>query len=187
MSGRPKLRFVGCTEEVHGARIREIFNEAIANTTALYDYEPRSAEFISAWFRTKRAEELPVIGAVAPDGELLGFASYGSFRVWDGYKYTVEHSVYVHEAHRGKGVGRALLRELIAAARGQRYHVMVGVIDMENRASIALHEQLGFSHAGTIEQAGFKFGRWLDVGFYQLMLGPGGRLDRDHVKTGRRQ
>ena len=100
----------------------------------------------------------------------VGVASYGSFRAWPAYKYSVEHSVYVHKDHRGKGIGIALMQRLIAAAIEQQYHVMVGGIDVSNAGSIALHEKLGFVHAGTIKQAGFKFGRWLDLAFYQLIL-----------------
>jgi phosphinothricin acetyltransferase len=101
---------------------------------------------------------------------LLGFASYGTFRARAAYKYTVEHSVYVHKDQRGRGVGLALMRELIAAARAQQYHVLVGGIDIANEVSVALHERLGFTYAGTIHQAAYKFGRWLDLGFYQLIL-----------------
>ena len=103
-------------------------------------------------------------------GELMGFASYGTFRAYPAYKYTVEHSVYVDKRFRGQGHGRTLLREILCAAQGQNYHVMVGVIDCANAASIALHESLGFTHSGTIRHAGFKFGQWLDVAFYQLVL-----------------
>ena len=104
------------------------------------------------------------------DGTLLGFATYGTFRAWPAYKYTIEHSVYVHREHRRKGIARALLTRLIAVAEEQDYHVMVAGIDATNAASIALHEQLGFVHAGTIHHAGFKFGRWLDLAFYELRL-----------------
>ncbi|MDQ8021776.1 MAG: N-acetyltransferase family protein [Moraxellaceae bacterium] len=164
------MQFVACSLDAHGAAILAIFNEAIVNSTALYDYQPRPPESMPGWFKAKEAGHFPVIGAVDATGQLLGFASYGSFRAWPAYKYSVEHSVYVHHAHRGKGLGRALLQQLIAAAVAQQYHVMIGGIDMENRGSIALHEALGFTHAGTIRQAGFKFGRWLDLGFYQLVL-----------------
>ncbi|MEC5399794.1 GNAT family N-acetyltransferase [Uliginosibacterium sp. H1] len=164
------MQFVPCSLDTHGAAILAIFNEAIVTSTALYDYQPRPPESMVGWFKAKEAGHFPVIGAVDESGALLGFASYGSFRAWPAYKYSVEHSVYVHHAHRGKGIGRALLQELIKAAVMQQYHVMVGGIDMENRGSIALHESLGFTHAGTIRQAGFKFGRWLDLGFYQLLL-----------------
>ena len=164
------MQFVGCTHASHAGAILAIFNDAIVNSTALYDYRPRTPESMVAWFDAKEAGRFPVIGAVAADGELMGFASYGGFRAWPAYKYSIEHSVYVHKDHRGKGIAVALMQQLIAAAREQKYHVMIGGIDIANAASIALHENLGFVHAGTIRQAGFKFGRWLDLGFYQLVL-----------------
>ena len=171
-------QFVPCTFQAHAAPILAIFNEAIANSTALYDYHQRTLGDMAAWFRSKVDHRQPVIGAVDATGQLLGFASYGEFRVRPAYKYSVEHSLYVHVDHRGKGVGRALLREIIAAATAQQYHLIVGGIDASNALSIRLHEQLGFSHAGTIAQAGFKFGRWLDLAFYQLLLpGPAHPVD----------
>jgi len=148
----------------------EIFNDAIVSSTALYDYKARSPESMVGWFRGKETGRYPVIGAVGDSGDLLGFASYGTFRAWPAYKYSIEHSVYVHKAHRGKGIGLALMRQLIAAAKEQQYHCMVGGIDIANAGSIAMHEKLGFKHAGTIRHAGFKFGRWLDLGFWQLLL-----------------
>jgi len=164
------LRFVACTHPAHSPEILAILNEAIVSSTALYDYAPRSPESMAGWFRAKEAGGFPVIGALGEDGRLLGFGSYGTFRAWPAYKYTVEHSVYVHRDQRGKGIGRALLERLIAAAREQDLHVLVAGIDVDNRASIALHEGLGFVHAGTLRHAGFKFGRWLDLAFYQLLL-----------------
>jgi L-amino acid N-acyltransferase len=164
------MQFVACTCESHATPILEIFNEAIVNSTALYDYKPRAPESMAGWFKAKEAGRFPVIGAVADDAQLLGFASYGTFRAWPAYKYSIEHSVYVHKDQRGRGIGLALMRQLIAAAREQQYHVMVGGIDVVNGGSIALHRKLGFEHAGTIRQAGFKFGRWLDLAFYQLLL-----------------
>jgi phosphinothricin acetyltransferase len=165
------VKFVDCSLRAHGDAILEIFNEAIANSTALYEYRPYPPDKMIAWFADKQAGRYPVIGAVDDEsGVLLGFASYGVFRARPAYKYSVEHSVYVHAHHRGQGVGRALLEKIIAAATAQHYHVMIGGIDAENVASIALHEQFGFVHAGTITQAGYKFGRWLDLAFYQLTL-----------------
>ena len=111
---------------------------------------------------------------VADDGQaaakVLGYGTFGQFRPYEGFRHTVEHSVYVHHAHRGLGVGERLLTALIARARAQDVHVMIGGIDIENAGSIALHRKLGFEHVGTIRQAGFKFGRWLDLGFFQRTL-----------------
>ena len=121
------------------------------------------------WFADKSAAAHPVIG-IEEKGNLLGFATYGVFRARPAYKYSIEHSLYVHKDHRGKGLGRALLEGIIAAATAQNYHVMVGGIDADNQASIVLHQRFGFTHAGTIHQAGYKFGRWLDLAFYQLIL-----------------
>jgi L-amino acid N-acyltransferase YncA len=164
------MKLVDCTQTRHATAILDILNEAIVNSTAIYDYAPRPAASMPAWFATRRAGGFPVLGIEADDGELLGFASYGSFRGWAAYKYTVEHSVYVHAAHRGRGIGGRLLAALIERARAQDLHLLVGGLDAANAASIALHRKLGFTHAGTIAQAGYKFGRWLDLAFYQLRL-----------------
>ncbi|PWU11355.1 MAG: GNAT family N-acetyltransferase [Verrucomicrobia bacterium] len=151
-------------------QILAIFNDAILTSTALYDYKPRTPEMMQTWFENKRKGNFPIIGAIAETGELMGFSSYGTFRAFPAYKYTIEHSVYVAEKYRGQGIGKLLLREIIASAQKANYHVMIGVIDSQNAASIGLHKQLGFAHSGTIRHAGFKFGRWLDVDFYQLIL-----------------
>jgi phosphinothricin acetyltransferase len=161
---------VDCTEARHADAILEIFNDAILTSTALYDYKPRTAATMQAWFEAKRKGDFPVIGFEDADGTLMGFASYGPFRPFPAFKYSVEHSVYVDRRYRGRGLGEALLRALIKRAAAQQYHVLVGAIDSTNQASCALHEKLGFTHAGTIRQAGFKFGRWLDLVFYQLTL-----------------
>jgi L-amino acid N-acyltransferase YncA len=164
------FKLVECTLERHGASILDIFNEAIANSTALYEYVPRTSAFMVTWFAERAAGRYPVIGAIDDRGTLLGFATYGVFRSKRAYKYTVEHSLYVHKDHRGKGIGDALLKAIIDAAKTQNYHVLVGGIDAENAASIKLHLKHGFVHSGTVTQSGFKFGRWLDVAFYQLTL-----------------
>lgn len=164
------MHLIECTYEKHAQAILEILNEAIVNSTALYDYQPRTLESMVKWFDGKAAGAYPVIGIISDNGELMGFATYGTFRAYPAYKYTVEHSIYVQAAHRGKGIGQVLLHKLIECATAQDYHVMVAAIDRENATSIALHEKLGFRLAGTIAQAGFKFGRWLDLVFYQLIL-----------------
>jgi L-amino acid N-acyltransferase YncA len=164
------MKIVQCSLERHASQILEIFNEAIVTSTALFDYKPRAPESMTPWFKAKENGRFPVIGIEADSEQLLGFASYGTFRAWPAYKYSVEHSVYVHKDHRGKGLGRTLMVELIAAAQDQNYHLLVGGIEASNSGSIALHESLGFTHAGTIREAGYKFGRWLDLSLYQLTL-----------------
>lgn len=164
------MRLVRCTLPEHGSAILRILNDAIVSSTALYDYEPRPLSSMTAWFEDKRQGDFPVWGAVGDDDALLGFASYGVFRVRPAYKYTVEHSVYVDAAARSQGVGKALMRRLIESAIEQEKHVLVGGIDASNVDSVKFHEALGFEPAGVIKQAGFKFGRWLDLAFYQLIL-----------------
>jgi L-amino acid N-acyltransferase YncA len=161
---------VDCTHAQHARAILDILNEAILNSTALYDYRPRTLDSMTRWFELKAAHGFPVIGAVDGSGHILGFASYGTFRDRPAYKYTVEHSVYVQAQQRGRGIGRLLMQELIARARQQELHVLVGGIDLGNAPSIALHQSLGFVQTGTLPQVGFKFGRWLDLAFYQLVL-----------------
>ena len=161
---------VHCNFERHADAVLDIFNEAIANSTALYDYEPRSIQNMRAWFENKHQGSFPVIGLESFDGRLVAFGSYGTFRAWPAYKYTVEHSVYVHKDYRGQGLGYKVVQELISFARHKNLHAMIGGIDAGNFGSIALHKRLGFKHVGTLPQVGFKFGRWLDLAFYQLLL-----------------
>lgn len=164
------MRIITCEPSRHAEQIRAIFNDAILHSTALYDYQPRTPDMMASWFEVKAKGNFPVIGIENDSGELMGFGSYGTFRGWPAYKYSVEHSVYVDGRFRGQGIGKRLLQEIIADAREQGYHILVGGIDAENAVSIRLHESLGFVHCGTIRQAGFKFGRWLDLAFYQLIL-----------------
>lgn len=164
------MKVISCQFKLHGQAILAIFNEAIANSTALYDYEPRTSDIIETWFTTKAKHHHPVIGIENHNGTLMGFATYGTFRNYDAYKYSVEHSVYVDAKFRRRGVGRKLLQELILLAGQQNYHTIIGAIDAENIISIKLHQSLGFSHCGSIKQVGFKFGRWLNLEFYQLIL-----------------
>jgi phosphinothricin acetyltransferase len=162
---------VGPCDEHHLEAIRAIYNHEIAHTTALYEYEPRSTAVMAAWWAAKQGAGLPVLGVEAEPGVLAGFASWGPFRPFPAYLHTVEHSVYVDARFRGRGVGRALLAALVSLARTRKVHVMVGGIDAANAASIALHRRLGFVHCGTVREAGSKFGRWLDLDFWQLVLG----------------
>jgi L-amino acid N-acyltransferase len=164
------VKLIDCEPRRHSAPILAIFNEAIANSTALYDYVLRTPDSMVSWFAGKAQKRYPVIGLENDAGELLGFATYGMFRERPAYKYTVEHSIYIDTRFRGQGHGRVLLEAIVTAAIKQDYHVMVGGIDASNAVSIRLHERLGFTHCGTVVQAGFKFGRWLDLAFYQRIL-----------------
>src|SRR6185503_5304116 len=123
------MRVIQCEEDRHAEAILAIFNEAIVNSTALYDYKPRTRAMMTAWFQAKANGKYPVIGIENDSGELMGFGSYGSFRAWPAYKYSVEHSVYVDARFRGRGIGRRLLQEIIANAGEQDYHILVGGID----------------------------------------------------------
>ena len=163
------MRIADCSFS-QAPEILAILNEAIVNSTALYDYKPRTLASMEGWFDAKTKGAYPILGAFGDDGRLAGFASYGAFRAWPAYKYSVEHSVYVQKDHRGRGLGRMLLTALIEAAKQQEYHTMIGGIDSTNEASIRLHRSLGFAHCASIKQSGYKFGRWLDLEFYQLIL-----------------
>ena len=161
---------VQCTSKRHSEAILEIFNEAILTSVSLYDYTPRPLKSMETWFARKAEGNFPVIGIEDEESALLAFGSFGTFRAWPAYKYTVEHSVYVHKDHRGKRLGLQVMQALIDAAHQRDLHAMIGGIDAANKESIALHERLGFKHVGTLPQVGFKFGRWLDLTFYQLLL-----------------
>lgn len=165
-----RMTLIDCSDNLHAEAIRAIFNDAIINSTSLYEYRPRSVETIHAWFEAKRKGNYPVIGVEDASGQLLGFASYGQFRAWPAYKYSIEHSVYVDRRFHRQGIGRMLLQAIIDRAQASDYHMMIGAIDSTNTSSIALHKSLGFVECGHIRHAGFKFGRWLDFVFYQLIF-----------------
>ena len=149
--------------------MRAIYNEAVLHTTATYDYDPRPAEKQAAWFASKEAAGLPVLVADR-DGAVAGYASYGPFRAWDGYRYTVEHGVYVDARFRRLRIASALIEALVARAQAQGLHLMVAGIDADNAGSIELHRRLGFEDAGVLREAGYKFGRWLDLAFMTRKL-----------------
>jgi Sortase and related acyltransferases len=161
---------IGICTEKQLPEILDIFNDAILNSTALYDYKLRTMEMMNAWYADKKSHNHPIVGAFDSEGILLGFATYGMFRVRPAYKYTVEHSVYVRPDKRGLGLGKVLLGEIIKKAEEQDYHVMVGVIDAANSVSIKLHENEGFELNGIWKEVGYKFGKWLDAAYYQLIL-----------------
>ncbi|QAY59611.1 N-acetyltransferase family protein [Microbacterium protaetiae] len=151
------------------AAIAAIYNDAVLHTTATWHTTTVDADERRAWIAARQTAGFPVLVA-ADDGDVIGYATYGDWRAWEGYRFTVEHSVYVRADRRSRGLGRTLLERLIAHARAAGKHVMVAGIGSENAGSIALHERLGFTEVGRMPQVGAKFGRWLDLVFLQLVL-----------------
>jgi len=122
-----------------------------------------------SWYEARQLMGYPVLVS-EENGVVTGYASFGDWRNFDGFRHTVEHSVYVHPEHQGKGLGRALLSRLIGEARACGKHVMVAGIESQNQASLHLHSLLGFKTTAQMPQVGTKFGRWLDLTFMQLQL-----------------
>ncbi|ATI83063.1 GNAT family N-acetyltransferase [Sphingobium yanoikuyae] len=152
--------------------IAAIYNDAVVNTTAIWNEHQVDAADRLAWLTERQKQGYPVLVAVDALGDVVGYASFGDWRAWDGYRNTVEHSVYVRVDQRGAGIGKALVLALIDRARTIGKHVMVAGIEAGNIGSIRLHEQLGFAQVGLLPQVGMKFGRWLDLAFLQLTLDP---------------
>jgi L-amino acid N-acyltransferase len=147
-----------------------IYNDVIANSTAVYAIAPVTLEERRGWLRSRCAQGFPVLVASA-DSSVLGFASFGEFRgAWNGYRYSVEHTVHVRADARGRGTGRRLVEALLPLAVDLGKHVMIGGIDAANVASIRFHERLGFERVATFCEVGRKFGRWLDLAFMQRLL-----------------
>ncbi|MFT5818907.1 MAG: L-amino acid N-acyltransferase YncA [Crocinitomix sp.] len=146
-----------------------IFNHAIDHTTAVYSYDPYTPAMMVEWFEEKKENNLPVYVSTAGD-EITGFVTYGKFRMRPAYQYTVEHSIYVHHNHRRKGIAKALMPFIIEIAKQNKIHTLIGGIDAENEGSILFHEQFGFNKVAHIKEAGYKFDRWLDLVFMQLIL-----------------
>jgi L-amino acid N-acyltransferase len=149
--------------------ILTIYNDVIVNTTAVYDYEPHTLEMRTAWFNTKMEQGFPVFVA-EEDGKVLGLSSIGPFRAWAAYKYSVENSIYVAAEARGKGIGKLLMPPIIEIAKGLSMHTIIAGIDASNDASVQLHRHFGFEEVAHFKQVGYKFGRWLDLKFLQLIV-----------------
>lgn len=150
--------------------IMEIYNDAVANTTAIWNETLVDLENRREWFAARKSRGFPVIVAIL-EGKVAGYASYGDWRAFDGYRHTREHSVYVHKDARGHGIGKKLMQALIEHAAGNDVHVLIAAIESENTASIRLHESLGFRVVGRYSEVGTKFGRWLDLTSMELKLG----------------
>jgi len=156
------------TDDLPG--ILEIYNDAVLNTTATYDYEPRTLEHRTEWFEDRQRDGYPVFVAEDDAGRILGWSALNPFHARVGYRFTSENSVYVAADARGKGLGKSLLEPLIEGAKARGLHAILAVIDADNEASIRLHARFGFEKVGHFKQTGFKFGRWLDVVYMERLV-----------------
>ena len=171
----PEVRKTGIMMSVRPAALADlpgilaIYNAVIATSTTVYMDDPVTLANRREWFEGRVKAGYPVL--VAAEGSaILGFSSFGDFRAFPGYRFTVEHSVHIADGQRGKGLGRQLVQALIPLAKQRGKHVILGGIDAENAGSIRFHEKLGFTEVAHMPQVGFKFGRWLDLVFMQKIL-----------------
>lgn len=161
---------VRCAREDDMPAVLDIYNEEVRHSTSTYQYAERTLDEQVAQWLARRADGHRFFVAVADDDRVVGYANYGLFRPREGWRFTCEHSVYLHRDWRGRGLGKLLLPAVMAHARERGFHSMVGVVDAANAASVRLHEAMGFTVAGVLREGGCKFDRWLDVAFVQAML-----------------
>ena len=147
-----------------------IYNEVIATSTAVYSSTPVTVEDRRQWWRARVAAGFPVLVARDESG-IAGFSTFGEFRTWPGYRFTVEHTVHVRADRRGSGVGTKLVEALFPRAAALGKHMMIAGVDAANTASIRFHERLGFAQARCQREVGHKFDRWLDLVFLQRRIG----------------
>lgn len=157
-------------EEADLGPIARIYNFSVEHSAAVFTETPTTVPERAAWWQARRTLGYPVLVAVV-DGEVVGFASFSDFRPWPGYRFTVEHSVYVSETHQGLGVGTLLMNRLFDAASALGKRTIVAGVEASNQASLRFHGRLGFQHAGTLPAVGFKFGKFTDLTFLYRRLG----------------
>jgi phosphinothricin acetyltransferase len=150
--------------------ILEIYNEAVLNTTASYDYEPRTLEHRIAWFEEHVKDDLAVFVAVTVGDQVVGWSALNRFHNRVGYQFTAENSIYVAADERGRGIGKQLMSPLIEAAKARSIHAILAAIDASNEASVRLHAGFGFQKVACLKEVGYKFGRWLDVIYMERLL-----------------
>lgn len=148
--------------------INDIYNHYVIHSVTTYQEEPEPAESRQAWF-SRHGGAHPVTVAVS-GADIVGWGSLSPFHPRSAYRFTVENSVYVHPQHLRRGIGTALLTDLIERAIEAKHRSIIGLIDAEQAGSIAIHRKMGFVQAAHLKQVGFKFDRWLDVIFMQKML-----------------
>ena len=169
MSGA-HMKIVPADFDRHAPYMLELLNDAVLHTTWVYDCDPYPEPYMREYFGEHAEENYPVLAAESEDGTFLGFASCGPYRHHQGYLHAAELSVYVVPSARRAGVGTALMARLEDECRARGIHTLIGVIDSENLPSIGLHRKCGYEYAGSIREAGRKFGRWLTIAYYQKVL-----------------
>jgi len=147
----------------------DIYNDIILTTTAVWHSDPHTLQMRQEWFNLKKELGHPVFVAIE-EGEVVGFSTIGPFRPWHGYRFTVENSVYVAASHRGKGIAKLLMPPLINSAKELNLHAIVAGIEATNDASIELHKKFGFVEVAHFKEVGYKFDKWLDLKFLELIL-----------------
>ena len=160
---------VRAASEADAAGILEIYNAAVTTSVDTFDLVPRTLDQQVSWIRD-HAGAHPAVVVIDDGGTVLGFGSLSPYRPRPAYATTVEDSVYVAESARGRGIGRALLADLVRLAREHGFHSVIGRIVGHNEVSIGLHRACGFAEVGTEREVGRKFNRWLDVVVMQLLL-----------------
>ena len=150
--------------------ILEIYNDAVLTTTATYDYQPRTLEHREAWFDDHERTGFPIFVAVNAEERIVGWSALNRYHDRIGYRFTSENSVYIAADHRGRGLGKGLLKPLIDVAQEINLHAIIAAIDGDNAASLRLHERFGFEKVGHFKHVGYKFNRWLDVVYMELLL-----------------
>jgi phosphinothricin acetyltransferase len=150
-------------------QVTSIYNDVLTNSTAIYSDRPSTLEERISWWRSRIAQGFPVLVA-AEGAHIAGFATFGDFRAWPGYRFTVEGTVHIHAGSRGHGVGTDLLKAILARAKAMGKHVMIAGVDSENAASLRFLERFGFERAGCLREVGYKFDRYLDLVFLQYWV-----------------
>lgn len=151
--------------------ITAIYNDVLTNSTAIYSDRPATREERLIWWSGRVEQGYPVLVAIA-DGAIAGFATFGDFRPWPGYRFTVEGTIHIHSSSRGQGVGTELLKVLLDRAKILGKHVMIAGVDSENTASLRFLERFGFERAAHLREVGYKFNRFLDLILLQYWITP---------------
>ncbi len=155
-------------EETDLPAILEIYNDSVMTSTATFEQNIQTVETRREWFKN-HGSNYPLIVAVS-NGEILGYCSLSQFQGNSGYRATVELSVYVEKNSRRQGIAKLLMREVLGRAKEKSFHAIISSISFDNEPSIRLHENFGFQKVAHLKEVGFKFSKWHDTCYYELIL-----------------